>query len=427
MKNNKKKLLETLFSCVFLILTSSILLLLIDPRGIFNFITLKNINEKKFSFFMRETFIKPYQVKTYNPKFVILGNSVASTAFDAKHPYFNSKKTYSYGVAGSGIYINYRSYQHMHDKKPDAILQLLDYSAFFSNSPTNHASAIENSDTGKRLAFSANGEINNSAWFQKFKDYSLLASSFEIANDAIESIMRQNEDGWHLLPDGTWGGGSSQAGKPQRKRFLFVEKETFMRPLTSNANNQPFFINNASENTLMYFENYLNALYADGMTTTLMIPPAHARVYETLFVQNRWTDYRQWKKLLVLTNIHVAATHNQTPFPIWDFSGYNSFSTEPVPVMMDKTTRMQWFYDSVHIKPDLGRKVLDTMMLKPSDNTFGMLLTINNVETQLQSMYQAHLIYQLNHPEDINDIQQSCEAVFHDAERCNGYSSANTQ
>ena len=106
MKNNKKKLLETLFSCVFLILTSSILLLLIDPRGIFNFITLKNINEKKFSFFMRETFIKPYQVKTYNPKFVILGNSVASTAFDAKHPYFNSKKTYSYGVAGSGIYIN---------------------------------------------------------------------------------------------------------------------------------------------------------------------------------------------------------------------------------------------------------------------------------------------------------------------------------
>jgi len=383
-----------------------------------NLLTIEHINAKKFSFFNNETFIKPYTVINYNPEYIVNGNSVANTAFDTNHAFFEGKKTFSYGMAGSGIYTNYRTYQHIQDKQPEKVLHVIDFSSFFSQNPTNNTSYIEKSDTGKRLRFRENNEKNSSVFLQKIKDYGLLLFSWEIAIDSLETIRRQQEDGWFLRPDGTWGGGSSQTGKPQRKRFLYVEKEIFIRPFVNSSSESPFFLSSHGENTLDYFRNYLSILYKNKTATTLLIPPAHARIYETLFMQNRWRDYKDWKRSIIRINEEVAAHHKQTPYVVWDFSGYNQFTTESVPSSVDKSTRMKWFYDSVHIKPALGTAALDVMVGHRQNDTFGSKITSMNVDAQLNQMYQGHIMFQKTNTLDSTEIHNLCVSVFHDPQRC---------
>ena len=403
---------------LLLLILSMVVFAAIDPRGMFNLKATENLYPKKFSFFNNETFIKPYKVIAYTPDFLITGNSIANTAFNPAHPFFAGQKTYSYGMAGAGIYTNYRTYQHILDQPPKKIIHVVDFSAFFSTNPTNNKDFIEKSDTGKRLRFNQSGEKNHSVFLQYIKDYSLLLFSFQIALDSMETIQRQNEDGWFLKEDGTWGGGSSQTGKPQRKRLVYVEKEIFMRPLLSTRKDQPFYLSDQGENTLDYFKKYLAVLYTQNTDTTLLIPPAHARVYETLFVQNRWDNYREWKKAIVLINEELANHHKRPPYPIWDFSGYNQFTTESVPDANDKVTRMQWFYDSVHIKPELGTQVLDTMTTDTQDASFGLKITSLNVDSQLFKMEQDHLAYQKDHPQDSAEIYNLCISILDDNKRC---------
>lgn len=392
--------------------------LLMDPRGLFGLVSIEGINSKKFSFFQREHFIKPYQVIQFQPDTLLLGNSIANSAFDLHHPALANAHVYSYGIAGAGMYTNWLTLLHIQDQLPHTVVLFLDYSAFFAENKSQSKQVIDQSDLPRRLRYHSDGSINHRRPLQVINDYFTALLSWDAIADCLETWRRQNEDGWHLQSDGSWGGGSSQTGKPQRKRFLYVEKEIFLKPLAAQRRDLPFFQAADGENTLAYYEAILNLLQQHNVNTILVIPPAHARLYEALFVQHQWAAYQIWKRQLVAINERLAASTGHTPFRLWDFSGYNPYTTESVPPLNDKQTRMQWFYDSVHFKPALGSNILETLFNPHASPSIGLLLTSATVESQLTRMEQGHLDYASTHPEDVNDIVAACRSVSQNVSAC---------
>src|SRR5262249_4119735 len=92
--------------------------------------------------------------------------------------------------------------------------------------------------------------------------------------------------------------------------------------------------------------------------------------------------FRQWLRELACV---VASTDSgRKSVRLWDFSGYNSVTTEAIPPFSSKD-RMQWYQDSVHVSRRTGRAIVDAVLGFPpsehaKDQTFGVQVTPANID-----------------------------------------------
>jgi hypothetical protein len=110
----------------------------------------------------------------------------------------------------------------------------------------------------------------------------------------------------------------------------------------------------------------------------VFIPPSHARQAEVVRFLGLEPLFRQWLRELACV---VASTDSgRTSVRLWDFSGYNSVTTEPIPPFGSKD-RMQY----VHFSRRTGRAIVDTVLGFPpselaKDQTFGVQVTPANID-----------------------------------------------
>jgi len=106
----------------------------------------------------------------------------------------------------------------------------------------------------------------------------------------------------------------------------------------------------------------------------------------------------------------VSLLEKNTPnYSLWDFSGYNEITTEPFPSLNDKTTQMQWYWESSHYKKETGDLVLDTLLnYKQADRKapakFGVKLTSKNIEQHLFNQRVNRDKFTASHSEIVNEI-----------------------
>ncbi|NEQ62463.1 MAG: hypothetical protein F6K53_35770, partial [Moorea sp. SIO4A1] len=90
--------------------------------------------------------------------------------------------------------------------------------------------------------------------------------------------------------------------------------------------------------------------------------------WESLRVTRLWPVFEEWKRRLVEIT------------PVWDFSGYNSITTEAI------SEEMKNYWDSSHYREEVGDLILNRLFsyqahTVPED--FGVLITPDNVESHL--------------------------------------------
>jgi hypothetical protein len=156
----------------------------------------------------------------------------------------------------------------------------------------------------------------------------------------------------------------------------------------------------------------------------LFISPSHARQWEVLAAVGLWAPWEEWKRRLVRINQEEALRAGQAPFPLWDFSGYHSLSTEALPDASDDNAMMYGYIESSHYKPIIGNLALDRLFnLKapgrsvPED--FGVNLTPMNIDGHLRTIRRAREHYRQTHPKDIAEIESSALQVKKES-RCKG-------
>lgn len=142
----------------------------------------------------------------------------------------------------------------------------------------------------------------------------------------------------------------------------------------------------------------------------LFISPSHARQWETLAALGLWDKWEEWKRHLVNINEDEARRAGQQPFILWDFSGYNSITTESFPATNISHATMYGYTDTSHYKPIIGDLILDRLFeLKMDEHAvpddFGVEISSLTIDSHLANIRKARKLYQKTHPEDVAEIK----------------------
>lgn len=155
------------------------------------------------------------------------------------------------------------------------------------------------------------------------------------------------------------------------------------------------------------FERALDKLAARGARVHLFISPVHARQLEALGVMGLYPQFETWKRDLVAIVDRVNRVHgSRRTIELWDFSGFNTITTEPIPQTGDG--RMTYYWESSHYKKATGDLILSRMLGNETDSIpegFGQRLTHKNVEHHLATIRNGRAIYARTHPQEVADVR----------------------
>ncbi|NES04111.1 MAG: hypothetical protein F6K22_15475 [Okeania sp. SIO2F4] len=132
----------------------------------------------------------------------------------------------------------------------------------------------------------------------------------------------------------------------------------------------------------------------------LFISPAHATQWEAIRSSGKWSIFEEWKRKIVKIT------------PVFDFSGYNSITTEPIHNQMENYT------DNSYYTPKVGNLVLDRILSykeKDVPGDFGILINPENIESHLVKIRQDREIWAKNNPDEVNlvkEIKQKYDALL---------------
>jgi hypothetical protein len=160
------------------------------------------------------------------------------------------------------------------------------------------------------------------------------------------------------------------------------------------------------------FRDLVERLARRGVAVHAFISPVHARQLEALGLLGLFPTFEQWKRDLVAA---VEEVNRRLPDPrksvaLWDFSGYSSVTTEPVPPAgARKETR--WFWESSHYKKQVGDLIM-VRMLRPEraltavPRNFGVELGSDMLEGHLASIRRGAQRYRSENPFEVADVER---------------------
>ena len=166
---------------------------------------------------------------------------------------------------------------------------------------------------------------------------------------------------------------------------------------------------------IQHFEALLREAADAGVAVYPFISPVHVVHRELLTEMNLNNDYENWKRQMVRV---VAEVNQDLPeqqqIVLWDFSGYNEITTETVPDSPQQKF-MRWHEDSAHFNQSVGGIILDRMLGARSgesvtDKPFGLVLTPDNIDTQIEADRRNSEIYRLNNPDEILRLQEMLDS-----------------
>ncbi len=373
---------------------------LIDPFGQYERPRIDGLNANKPAFATHLRLGKAEAVRHIRPSVIALGTSRAEFGIDPNHPGWRAKPVYNLALSGSNIYENYRYLMHAHAIHPlsEAVLSL----NFHMFNVTHHEPPDFDE---RRLAISEKGVLQDNGW----ADDVTARASLDALYASIETARKQHEADQYL------GNGMSE---PTYNAAAEIEKQGGHRA-AFQSNEKGYFTGiyknfafaNKQRDMPEQFRRLLDFAHQNQIGLRIYIHPSHARQFETKAAAGLWPLFEEWKRMLLRINAEEARRAGKPAFPLWDFSGYNSLTTEPVPPLGDTQTQMRWYWESSHYKPALGDLVLDRVFGHqepgrhlPAD--FGVLLTPKTIEPHLAQIRADRQRWRAAFPADVAEIER---------------------
>jgi hypothetical protein len=371
----------------------------VNPFDIYQSISISHFNRDKTQLKNRERLWKPYIERKIKPEVIILGNSRSERGLDPEHPALLkiSKKVYNLSAPGLSMYEALKLLQiSAYNGKINTVILGIDLMNFTR-------SQIRDSRLDQRLAINSN--------FTKYIGYSIddiLESllSIHALIASYKTVIQQNE---YLKithkPNGLAMFNEGDKIIRIRGHFnYFLEKDQLYAQVRlnhgANTFNNPF----SESPALEYFRLFVDSCYKSDINLYIFIQPVHAHIQEIFRLKGIWPIYRTFEKQLVKIVANESHLHKKPPFPLWDFSGYNSVTTEDIPQEGDLITHMRWWWGGAHYKKKLGNLILDRIfhyhdLRNTIPDDFGFLITednfeqdLNKIRTEQERYHQTHVV-----------------------------------
>lgn len=314
-----------------------------DPYSVFNSPTISGFNQTKPERHDHERLFKAAEITRVKPRTIFLGTSRTRSGLNPTHPALQTHQpVYNLAIAGANMYEVRRYFQH----------------------------ALTNQPTLKKVIigidfFSFNGGKQNTIDFSEdrlektnitLKDALNVTLSVDALQSSINTVFSNAR--------------RSKAGVPYLNGMGIIPFPTSpvaLASFTSFLERDPYVL---SQDAFDNFQYIVKACQESNIELIVFISPTHVTELENVRVAGNWSLLEQWKRQVV----KIA--------PVWDFSGYNSITTE---LYTDKQV-MKNYVDSSHYTREVGNLILDRLLnydLPKVPFDFGVLITPANVESHL--------------------------------------------
>lgn len=229
----------------------------------------------------------------------------------------------------------------------------------------------------------------------------LRASLRTVARQHRDDILVQRADGssgWR--DDAGW----LRSKNSHREQFGYME-QMFGTSAWQPERERRWDVTDSADPTspLQMFRQMVRDAYAHKVDLRIVISPSHARIWETLRAGGMWQTWEDWKRALLTITLEESQREGKPPFPLWDFSGYNSITTENVPM---GSSPMRWYTDGSHFKPAVGALMLERVYDKASaalPGDFGKRLAPDTINAVLNDIRVRRAVYAATHPDEVRE------------------------
>ena len=367
---------------------------LVDPYGLYPGPRFEGFNTKKPEFSNHIRMAKAKVIHRIRPRAIVLGTSRGEIGIDPQHPGWKMQPVYNLALSGGNIYEALRYLQHSGAIVPtQQTVLMLDFFMFNTNQNPDEL------DFDEAILSISFDEKTQRIGTRQFEILASLDAFFASLRTLRQDKDYHRRDGFRLREND-----ERSEKEQQRTAFLDNEEGYF------NKHYHQFSFANHERDNLALFRKLLIYAHEHDIDLRIGISPSHARQFETIAAKGIWPLFENWKRHLVRINEEEAEPLGKPAFPIWDFSGYNSLTTEPVPPLGDTETEMRWYWESSHYKKELGDLVLDRIFdyQEPSrtvPDDFGVLLTSGNIEQHLAQVRADRERWRTAYPEDVAEIE----------------------
>ena len=322
---------------------------LVDPYQIGTGPAWPRFNEVKFRSHTNVRQAKAINVKRLKPHAVVLGNSRADIGMDPNHAaLLTHGNSYNLAIPASDMVETLRYYRGAVQAQPDlkTVVLGIDLVAF---APNRYLRSLD----AEVDAYLDPGPVLYPTMEVTASHRALLASGLTVVGNLSGAPVRENYLSSGRLDRRNPPGMSTEAAFALHLKQVYLGQEGWYSAYQT------------APEQMTAFRDLVRDCKARGIELKVFISPAHALQWEAIHLAGQWAAFEQWKR-------EVAAIT-----PVWDFSGYNSVTTEPL------TSATRNYIESSHYLPHVGRWVLDRMFGYPSPQLpadFGVLLAPDGLD-----------------------------------------------
>jgi hypothetical protein len=420
--------------------------IIVDPFRVFDLVSIAGLNEQRTQVSARGRMAKAVRTCVVDVTSVVMGTSRVEVGVNPQHPgWHNPGRVYSLALAGMGIGELEKTFRHLVRASPDLkeVAIGIDFLMFNANREAVVFGKEVADFDAERLLLNP-GERCWKTYVRTIGDvigpgalpYSLKTISEQMPAPQSPDFALTSVSTWIAQYDHNGYRGDHYAAMVKRAeavgfRGLFAGKQEgryvrqIWRPLPSErycmtAPGQP--------GTLDVFGDLLDVAQKSGVRVHVFVNPIHARMLIALREAGLWPIYEDWKRGLVRVNDEVARKNGREPLPIWDFSGFNTVTTERVPDLGDVKTPMLYWWEPSHHRAAAGTLTLDRVLgyrdpggRKVPDD-YGVLLTSRSIEGWIERTRAAAVQYMRDQPDEYEVVKAAVDKVMDGAAGSNcGY------
>lgn len=343
----------------------------VDPYGLFRNYDVKGFNQQKEGVRSKIRFVKALELPLRKPETIIIGSSRVHDGMNPESALLRQyPPVYNLGIDMMRIHEMKEYFKHA-IVNGDVKRAIIGLDFFMFNSLEKVNASFDHELVGRKI---------------QSEDYLAISLfSREALMDSYSTIKlsRAQPDRKEFLGTGYRPG-----------KYVFYKVKDFEKLhyytnwvfLTSTPQATKYYASmRLDDDVFADFEEILSVCNQRRIDCRLYISPAHVGLDgEGIRAAGKWEMFENWKR-------RVAQISFEHGLPLWDFSGYNSVTTEPV------TTPMKYYWDSSHFNEMVGNWIVARVMEKPevaAPTDFGEKIFPANIEDHLAKIRNSRDKYE---------------------------------
>lgn len=314
---------------------------IVDPYGIYRDWDAGDVYPAADTY---ERIHKTERIKRVKPDALVLGTSRANIGVNPRQEFFPGLAPYNAAVSAATIYEQRKMLEFAHKVRPlKKVIMALDFMVFNTMRLENRH--FEEQRVAEDALSPVNAFINTYGTAVSFSTLLTAIKSLRYAK-TIERRSHPEANGHKKHNEGAW-----------RARKFGVHSIFMLSPNAEIAGREfsYHYSSRPGDDSFQHYRAMLDFCRRNGIEAVVYIGPLHKTHLDMYKDNGVWETMLDWKK-------RIAAITRDYPFPLWDFSTYNSLTNEPLPPLDDKVTQMRWFWDTDHYKEEAGDIILQKVL-----------------------------------------------------------------